>query len=225
VTKRVWDGRTRREIISEASMELHAGDFAVLRGPSGSGKTTLLALIGAMLTPTSGEVWLHGEPTSRWRERHRTEMRRRHVGFIFQDLQLLDAMTVLENVLLPKVPEGIGAEDVAQAQHWLRRFGIDSLAASRARSLSGGERQRVAFARALVGNPSLLLLDEPTAHLDDAHVERMVDELANLAREGRSILVATHDARLASHGSVNRRWTMVAGRLRSDESPEESPPS
>ncbi|MBL0195742.1 MAG: ATP-binding cassette domain-containing protein [Myxococcales bacterium] len=120
-----------------------------------------------MLSPTSGEVYLDGEPTSRLREAHRAEVRRRKVGFLFQDLQLIDALTALENVLLPEVPlHAVTRAREDRAMGLLRRFGVDHLAATPARSLSGGERQRV-------GSPapalrSRLVLDEPTAHLDDA---------------------------------------------------------
>ena len=106
VSKRVRDGDSegRRTVLAEVSFSIERGELVILRGPSGSGKTTLLAVVGGMLSPTSGEVYLDGEPTSRLREAHRAEVRRRKVGFLFQDLQLIDALTALENVLLPEVP-------------------------------------------------------------------------------------------------------------------------
>src|SRR6478736_507974 len=142
VVKRVRDGRQRRTVIDGVSLDLERGELVVLRGPSGSGKTTLLALLGCMLSPTSGEVFLDGEATSRLREHHRAEVRRHKVGFVFQDLHLLDDMPVLENVLVPKVPDGVGAEDERRARSLLDRFGVGALSHSRARALSGGERQR-----------------------------------------------------------------------------------
>src|SRR4029077_5134699 len=124
------------------SFDLARGELVVVRGPSGSGKTTLLAIVGAMLSPTSGEVHLDGEPTSRLRESHRAEIRRRKVGFVFQDLQLVDGLTALRNVLLPRVPDGVRREDERRARALLEQRGLGALAEARARGLSGGERQR-----------------------------------------------------------------------------------
>jgi putative ABC transport system ATP-binding protein len=219
VVKRVRDGRERRTVLDGISFEVRRGEFVVLRGPSGSGKTTLLAIVGAMLSPTSGEVLLDGEPTSRLREAHRAEVRRRKVGFVFQDLQLVDEMTAEENVLLPRVPDGVMVEDAARARALLGRFGVAELARTRARSLSGGERQRVALARALLCDPPLLLLDEPTAHLDDARAGAIVAELAALAKDGRALLVATHDARIATgNAAVTRVLELAGGRLAAQSS-------
>jgi putative ABC transport system ATP-binding protein len=172
-----------------------------------------------MLSPTSGEVLLDGEPTSRLREAHRAEVRRRKVGFVFQDLQLVDEMSAEENVLLPRVPDGVTAEDAARARALLGRFGVAELAETRARSLSGGERQRVALARALLCDPPLLLLDEPTAHLDDARAGAIAAELAALAKDGRALLVATHDARIATNNAaVTRVLDLASGRLAAQSS-------
>src|SRR5580693_8905575 len=124
VSRRIRDGSARRTILEGISFDLARGELVVLAGPSGSGKTTLLAIVGAMLSPTSGEVLLDGEPTSRLREAHRAQTRRAKVGFLFQDLQLVDAMTARQNVLLPKVPEGITAQDEARADALLERFGV-----------------------------------------------------------------------------------------------------
>jgi len=213
VSKRVADGVARRVVLEEVSFDLDAGELAVLRGPSGSGKTTLLAITGAMLSPTSGEVLLDGEATSRLRDEHRAEVRRKKVGFVFQDLQLLDDMVVLENVLLPRVPDGVAASDVERAKRLLDKLGVAGLADKRARVLSGGERQRVAIARAMINDPKLLIFDEPTAHLDDAHARTVADELAAFAKEGRAVLVATHDARIADSSAVSRVLSLEAGRL------------
>ena len=216
VSKRIRDGRERRTILDGVTFDLARGELVVLRGPSGSGKTTLLAIVGAMLSPTSGEVILDGEATSRLREAHRAQTRRAKVGFLFQDLQLVDGMTARENVLLPKVPDGVTSADVARADALLARFGVGGVSASQTRSLSGGERQRVALARALLLDPPLLLLDEPTAHLDDAQARAVAGELASLAGDTdnpRAILVATHDARVASHAAVTRVLDLAEGRL------------
>jgi len=182
VTKKIWDGRDRRVVIDAASLEIDAGEWIVLRGPSGSGKTTLLSIIGAMSRPTSGEVFFAGEPTSRLRDAHRAELRRTTVGFVFQDLQLIEDLNAEENVLLPFIPVGVKTQHRARATALLERFGVASLAHTRAKQLSGGERQRVAIARALLGSPKLLLLDEPTAHLDDARAAQLLDDIETIAR-------------------------------------------
>jgi putative ABC transport system ATP-binding protein len=216
VSKRIRDGERRRTILEDISFDLARGELAVLSGPSGSGKTTLLAIVGAMLSPTSGEVLLDGEATSRLRETHRARTRRAKVGFVFQDLQLVGAMTARENVLLPRVPDGVTRVDEERADTLLDRFGVARVSRSRADALSGGERQRIALARALLLDPPLLLLDEPTAHLDDRGAHAIADELAALARDSagpRAILVATHDPRLANHAAVTRRLALADGRL------------
>ena len=217
VVKRVRDGATRRTVLDDVSFDVKRGELVIVRGPSGSGKTTLLAIVGAMLSPTSGEVHLDGEPTSRLREAHRAEIRRRKVGFVFQDLQLLDGLTALRNVLLPRVPDG-----ETRARALLEQRGLGKLADSKAKGLSGGERQRVALCRALLTDPRLLILDEPTAHLDDANAVAIAEELAALAREGRALLVATHDARIAKSAGVSRVLDLAGGKVVS-QGPEPSP--
>lgn len=213
VVKRIRDGATRRTVLDDVSFDVNRGELVVVRGPSGSGKTTLLAIVGAMLSPTSGEVHLDGEPTSRLREGHRAEIRRKKVGFVFQDLQLLDGLTALRNVLLPRVPDGITRRDELRARELLEQRGLGALADSKAKGLSGGERQRVAICRALFTDPTLLVLDEPTAHLDDTHAVAIAEELAGLAREGRAVLVATHDARIAKSSSVTRVLDLARGKV------------
>ena len=213
VVKRIWDGRERRTVLDDVSFDLGRGELVVVRGPSGSGKTTLLAIVGAMLSPSSGEVHLDGESTSRLRESHRAEVRRRKVGFVFQDLQLVDGLTSRENVLLPRIPDGVRPQDEERATMLLERFGLSAMARVDAKSLSGGERQRVALARALINDPPLLVLDEPTAHLDDARATSIAEELADLAADNRAVLVATHDPRLARSAGVTRILDLVAGKL------------
>jgi len=213
VTKNVWDGRARRTVVDDATFEVEAGEWVVLRGPSGSGKTTLLALLGAMMRPTTGEVVLEGEPTSRLRDAHRAEVRRTTVGFVFQDLQLIEDLSVTDNVLLPFVPVGVRAEHRDRASKLLDRFDIGSLAHVKARQLSGGERQRVAIARALLGDPKLVLLDEPTAHLDDERAAQLLEAIAAIAKDGRAVVTATHDARVVGATGVTRVLEVHDGRV------------
>src|SRR5262245_22356891 len=155
VTKRVADGRARREVLRGITLDLFAGELVLVRGASGSGKTTLLGVLGGMLLPTSGEVWLDGEPISRLRDHQRAEIRRKKVGYLFQDFGLIEGMTVLDNVLLPLVPLGqVDAAATRRGLEMLERLGIASLARTNVLGLSGGERQRVALARARVVGPS-----------------------------------------------------------------------
>lgn len=220
VSKRILDGSAPRLLLEDVSFHVDRGELVVLRGPSGSGKTTLLALVGAMASPTSGEVALDGEATSRLRDAHRAEVRRRKVGFVFQDLQLLVDLSARDNVLLARVPVGVSAADEARADALLEKLGLASVAHRVVRLLSGGEKQRVAIARALLADPPVLVLDEPTAHLDDARARAIADELAALAAEGRAVLVGTHDSRLADHPAVSRVLELTHGRL---VAPEEGP--
>ena len=214
LSKRYVDGERRREVVSDVSLTVPRGALWVLRGPSGSGKTTLLGLLGAMVTPTSGEVIVCGESLSRLRDHHRTRARRRLIGFVFQELALVPGMTLTANVLLPLVPDG-GATFAqrAHAAALLERFGLTPLADTRVERLSGGERQRGAVARALVNGPDVLLLDEPTAHLDAERVKDVVAMLAALRDEGRTIVATTHDPRLAESASVDRVLDLADGRV------------
>ncbi len=214
VTKRVQDGATRREVLRGVTLEVARGALVVVRGPSGSGKTTLLAVLGGMLLPTSGEVWLDGEPMSRLRDRQRTALRRRKIGYLFQDFALVAGMSALDNVALALVPDAPPRREVvARAASALDRLGLAALAATRVELLSGGERQRVALARALLHDPIVLLLDEPTAHLDTPRVRGVVDDLVALCGEGRAVVVASHDPRLCDDPRVTRVVEIDGGAL------------
>jgi putative ABC transport system ATP-binding protein len=214
VSKRVSDGRSRREVLKGISLDLHRGEMLLVRGPSGSGKTTLLAILGGMLLPTSGEVWLGGEAISRLRDHQRADVRREKVGFLFQDFGLIEGMNVLDNVLLPLVPTGSSKTAAStQAMSLLDQLGIADLARANVTSLSGGERQRVALARARIAGPELLLLDEPTAHLDTARADGLMADLARLCDQGTAVLVASHDARVDHAERIDRRLDLKDGRL------------
>jgi ABC-type lipoprotein export system ATPase subunit len=135
------------------------------------------------------------------------------VGFVFQDMQLIDDMTLLENVLLPFVPIGVTKANRESARELLGRWGVAELAEVRARSLSGGERQRAAMARALVTRPRVLLLDEPTVHLDDGRAQAILGDIAALVHDGCAVVLATHDARVTAAPGVTRTLDVHEGRL------------
>jgi putative ABC transport system ATP-binding protein len=213
VTKRVTDGRGRREVLTNITLDLQRGELVVIRGESGSGKTTLLAVLGGMLLPTSGEIWLEGEPVSRLRDHQRAEIRRAKVGYLFQDFGLIEQMSALDNVLLPLVPQGRANGARARALGLLERFGIGSLARASVSALSGGERQRVALARARILEPAVLLLDEPTAHLDESRARTLMDDLIGLSQEGTAVLIAAHDPRVCDDRRVTRRADLRDGAL------------
>jgi putative ABC transport system ATP-binding protein len=167
-----------------------------------------------MIAPTSGEVSLLGEDVVHLRDHHRADVRRRLVGFVFQELGLVPGMTLEENVLLPLVPTGgATAAEAKRIDALLERFGLSPRRRARAGSLSGGERQRGAIVRALVRDPPILFLDEPTAHVDAEAAASVLDHLASLAAEGRTIVATTHDPRLATHAGVTRTLAMRDGKL------------
>ncbi len=214
VRKRYVDGARERVVVDGVSLAVRRGEWLVLAGPSGSGKTTLLGLLGGLATPTEGDVRILGTSIVHMRDHHRALFRRRHVGFVFQELTVVPRMTLLENVLLPLVPEGgVTREAVAKARALLDRLGLAAHEATRAERLSGGEKQRAAIARALVRDPAVLLLDEPTAHIDAPQVEALVRLLAELRAEGRAIVTSTHDPRLAGAGAAGAVVRLDAGRV------------
>lgn len=215
LTKRYDEGRVARNAVSDVSLAIPSGEFWVLRGPSGSGKTTLLGMLAGMIAPTKGEVWLGGKSITHLRDHHRAVARRHLVGMVFQEVALVDGMTLQENVLLPLVPGG-GArrQELRRADELLKRFGLKTLANTRVDRLSGGERQRGAIVRSLVMDTPILMLDEPTAHLDTESVRLIQDLLLALRAEGRTILIATHDPRLADDKRIDAVLTLVDGTLR-----------
>lgn len=214
VTKSYLDGDRRLIAVDALTLGIARSELVALRGPSGSGKTTLLGLMGAMITPTSGDVRVFGESVVHLRERHRTELRRAHIGFVFQELALISEMSLIENILLPCVPSGgAGRAEKERAAQLLERFGLAGRHRARASQLSGGERQRGAIVRALMLDPPILLLDEPTAHLDSENAKEVAALLSSLRDEGKTIVCATHDPRLAEHHSIDRTITMADGRI------------
>ncbi|MCA9612600.1 MAG: ATP-binding cassette domain-containing protein [Sandaracinus sp.] len=214
VTKRYFDGDAKVIAVDSVTLKVARGELVVLRGSSGSGKTTLLGLLGGLVAPTKGDVRIAGKSVVHLRDHHRTQWRRKHVGFVFQELQLVRGMSLIENVLLPFAPSGgAGKDDVARADGLLDRFGLKAKRNVRVEKLSGGERQRGALARGLVLEPEVLLLDEPTAHVDADNASRILDLLAEEKSRGRAVLATTHDPRLSEDARVDRVLSMSAGRL------------
>ena len=188
-------------VLSDFHLEMSAGQSAAIVGPSGSGKTTLLNLIGAMLPPTAGEVVIGGENIADFDEQKAAVFRNRELGFVFQQHHLLPQLTVMENILVPRLAgvwEEPEAETRKRAEALLHRVGLSHRLAHRPAELSGGEKQRVAVARALINQPRLLLADEPTGALDSETGTKVADLLFDLQKEqGATLLLVTHDLELA----------------------------
>ncbi|HEV8550466.1 MAG TPA: ABC transporter ATP-binding protein [Polyangiaceae bacterium] len=213
VTKTFSEGRETVSVLKGASLEIAAGEVVALEGPSGSGKTTFLSILGCLLGATGGHVEIAGEPVDARDGRHLQAIRRRHIGFVFQQFNLFPALSALENVEYALNLKGIqGAPARTQALTLLERVGMQERATFHPRDLSGGQKQRVAIARALVASPALVLADEPTASLDSAVATQVLDLFAELARsEGRSLLIVTHDPRVRR--VADRVVTIVEGRI------------
>jgi putative ABC transport system ATP-binding protein len=211
LTKQVSSPEGPLTIVRDISLRIAAGESIAIVGPSGAGKSTLLALLAGLDSPSSGEVWLAGEPLSALDEDGRARRRAARVGFVFQSFHLIPSLTALENVMLPL--ELAGRRDArASAAAMLERVGLGMRAGHYPRQLSGGEQQRVALARASVGAPAVLFADEPTGNLDTVTGERIAELLFGLNRGSDTTLVlVTHDAALAAR--CGRIVTMEAGAL------------
>jgi putative ABC transport system ATP-binding protein len=186
--------------LRDISFQVEASEFLAIRGPSGSGKSTLLNILGCLDVSTSGTYRLAGEDVSRYSDRELSRVRARRIGFIFQSFNLLPGTTARENVELPMI-YGAGRVDRKKALALLERVGLQDRASHFGNELSGGQQQRVAIARALVNDPPLILADEPTGNLDTAASEEIMCILQELQREGRTIILVTHDDAVASYAA------------------------
>lgn len=185
------------------SMRALDGQMVVVRGPSGGGKTSLLSVLAGLLTPASGAVLFCGQDVTRLGRKAILWHRRHTIGIVFQSFNLVPSLSALENVMAPLVLSGVRVADArSRALFLLEGFGMGAHQGRRPGGLSGGEQQRVAFARALAHDPPMLLADEPTAHLDAAQVQTMLDVLRALAEPGRLVVVATHDDRVSRLADV-----------------------
>ncbi len=213
-----------RRVYTTEEVETHAlggidlaigrGEYVTIEGPSGCGKSTLLTVLGLLDEPTSGEYVLAGVPVSRIDAEERARLRNREIGFVFQSFNLIPEMTVAENVGLPLTyRSGVGAAGSKQAVATaLERVNMGHRAGHLPAQLSGGQQQRVAVARALVGNPSLILADEPTGNLDVANGDQLMELFDQLHAEGATLITVTHNPFYAERAS--RRIHMLDGRLR-----------
>ncbi len=198
VTKHYGSGATEVTAVQDVSLSVDPGEIVLIMGPSGSGKTTLLSMLGALLKPTEGEIQLNGEVISALAENRLPNIRLRQFGFIFQDFNLLSALTALENVAIVAELSGLkNGSARKKAFVLLTNLGLEGRLNFLPEKLSGGEKQRVAIARALVNDPALILADEPTANLDSKIGHEIMRLLRKIAKEqGRSVVIVSHDQRI-----------------------------
>jgi len=212
LTKKFVTDEIETYALSEVNLEIRRGDYVSIAGPSGCGKSTLLSIIGLLDTPTEGTYVLNGRPVADLSVGERAHIRNREIGFIFQSFNLIGDLTVSENVELPLTYRGMSPADrkqrVAQA---LDDVGMGHRAKHLPSQLSGGQQQRVAVARAIAGDPSLLLADEPTGNLDSKSGESVMDLLRRIHEKGATICIVTHDPRYARH--AQRSINLFDGRI------------
>lgn len=200
--------------LHDVSLMIEENTMVCLQGASGSGKSTLLAIIGCVLPPTSGRASIAGKPLSRMPDRFLTIHRRKTIGFIFQQFNLLPLLSVLDNITLPLLPLGISpAERKARATKLLEQLSISHRASFPAGQISGGEMQRVAIARALINNQPIILADEPTAHLDSRLSMEFMQIMADLKNSGKTIIIASHDTLVSEHPAIDRIINIKDGRI------------
>jgi putative ABC transport system ATP-binding protein len=208
--------------LKDISFHIASGEFVTVRGASGSGKSSLLNILGCLDTPTAGSYRLDGEDVSHYTDQQRSRIRNRKIGFVFQSFNLLPRTTAVENVEIPALYAG-GKMDRGRALAILQRVGLGERAGHFVTELSGGEQQRVAIARALMNDPPLLLTDEPTGNLDSASGESIMRLLTDLHREGRTIVLVTHDENVAAY--AKRELLIRDGLLAADRGREQAVPA
>jgi putative ABC transport system ATP-binding protein len=224
VSKIYGEGPTEVQAIADVSLSVDRGELVAVMGPSGSGKSTLLTMAGSLEEPTSGQVLIDGGLLSKMSRNDKARLRRRSVGYVFQDFNLLAGLTAVENVSLPLELDGISARKArAAGLAALDELGLDEQAARFPDELSGGERQRVAIARAVVGDRHLLLADEPSGALDSVNGEAVMRLVIAACRRGTAAMVVTHDAQLASW--ADRVVFLRDGRVVDQTLPPPSPES
>ncbi|HET8546782.1 MAG TPA: ABC transporter ATP-binding protein [Bryobacteraceae bacterium] len=212
VTKVFTTDEVETHALAGIHMDIKRGEYVSISGPSGCGKSTLLAILGLLDTPSSGSFLLNGRPVQDLKPSERARIRNREIGFIFQAFNLIGDLTVYENVELPLTYRGMSsAERKKRVHEALERVGMSHRVKHYPAQLSGGQQQRVAVARALAGDPSILLADEPTGNLDSANGEAVMELLKDLHRSGATICMVTHDPRYAAH--AERSIHLFDGRI------------
>jgi putative ABC transport system ATP-binding protein len=216
ISKIYGSGDVAVEALRGIDLSIDAGDYMAIMGPSGSGKSTLMHILGLLDTPTDGTYRLDGEEVSALSRRQLAHLRNRRIGFIFQNFNLLPRASVQRNVELPLLYAGVGRrERRTRARAALDNVGLGDRRKHRPNQLSGGQRQRAAIARALVTEPSVLMADEPTGNLDQQTGAEILELFNDLQRRGQTLIVVTHDQRVASH--AHRVVQIVDGQILTEE--------
>jgi putative ABC transport system ATP-binding protein len=207
LSKHYLMGDVQVDALREINLNIDAGEFFAVLGPSGSGKSTLMNILGCLDVPTAGQYWLNGREVSRLSDNQLAEVRNRQIGFVFQSFNLMPRLTALDNVIRPLVYRGMGhRERLRQARQALEQVGLQDRMDHRPTQLSGGQQQRVAVARAIAGNPAIILADEPTGNLDTASGEAVMALLKDLHRQGRTVVMISHNPDTAS---LADRWIKI----------------
>jgi putative ABC transport system ATP-binding protein len=205
-------GEVRTTALDGIDLEIAAGEYVAITGPSGCGKSTLLSVLGLLDVPTAGEYWFEGRNVAGWSEAKLNALRRGKIGFIFQSFNLIEELSVFENVELALEYTGTpAAERRRRVRDMLERLGVAHRAGHRPSQLSGGQQQRVAIARALVAGPAMLLADEPTGNLDTAHGNEVMRLLRTINAEGTTVVMVTHSPAHAAQAS--RTLRLLDGRI------------
>ena len=208
--------RIKSLALRSVNLVVDRDEFLAVVGPSGSGKTTLMNIMGLLDHPTSGQYWLDGQEVTRWSDRRLAHIRNRSIGFVHQSFNLIPTLSARENVELPLVYRQIAPQKRRRAaEQWLERLGLSDRMAHRPGELSGGQQQRVAMARALIGNPKVLLADEPTGNLDDPSAAEIMKILEELCYRGQTVILITHNSRFAK--AADRIVALREGTLQSGE--------
>lgn len=202
ILKVYYMGDEEQVILNHVNLSVHEGEFLSILGPSGSGKSTMMNIIGCLDTPTSGNYYLSGRKIDEMDESELSKIRSKEIGFIFQSFQLLPRLTAWENVELPLIYANVPSHKRREkAEHMLERVGLKDKINHYPNQLSGGQQQRVAIARALSTDPTILLADEPTGALDQKTGQQVMKLFSDLNKEGRTIIMITHDANIAKNAT------------------------
>ena len=199
VSKSYRNGDQELQVLKDVHLEVEEGEFVAIMGPSGSGKSTLMNIIGMLDRPTSGEYYLEGEEVAKLSEKKLAKVRKQQSGIVFQQVFILSKLNALQNVELPLIYAGVSqSKRKALAEQYLKKVELETRMHHLPSELSGGQKQRVAIARALVNHPSIILADEPTGALDTKTGEQIMELLTELNREGKTIIMVTHEPEIAA---------------------------
>ena len=221
VSKIYNPGENEVRALDHVSLSIGTNEFVAIIGQSGSGKSTLMNMLGCLDTPTNGTYTLHGQDVSHMTDDEQSDVRNKEIGFIFQGFNLISGLTALENVELPLIYRGIGRKERLElSEEALARVGLEKRMTHKPSEMSGGQQQRVAIARAIAQAPPIILADEPTGNLDSASSKEIMGILKDLHREGRTVILITHDNTIAMQAP--RIVKIMDGRIVSDTENQEA---